>query len=228
MYCNLESRLHKLSLIPEKCENEEEIRNLACEILSFASEDERPEALLQCRNKLRKLQNEKCRKAESCQMCILDIGKLLESITLCADVLLSDVSKTLNYTFERQTIGCCPSLIIDAFLNLISNSAKFSNGGNIVISAFSKGDSEFIIVENSGYMDCSCMKSDGGIAAAAKAAKLHGGRLLYSSSGKNVKAGISLSNKIEAKRKYEVPAFSHFLSDEFSPVYIGLSDICVK
>lgn len=225
MKITVEYMLEKLRYIPERVENEEAIRNLACDILASADENERYFALCECRRKIRKIQNEKCRTAHDGDMQSLDIGKLIENLTLCAGVLVSQESKKFSCDLERQTVACCPSLIIDAFMNLLSNSVKYSSTNDISVSLFSKGENEFIIIENAGHINFGDLSSKGGIDAAAKCARLHSGRLLYSSSGGRVKAAMSISRTMKGGRQFSVPDYSSYLTDEFSPVYIGLADI---
>lgn len=222
---DIRKRLDILCALPEKRENEETVRRMVCDILAACTQRERQQVLAVCRKKLRKMENEKCRTASFCRMKQLDMGKLLENVCLCADILLCDKGKTLSCSFQSLTGCCCPELIIDAFLNLISNSAKFGKGKEIGASLFSKGESCIILVENEGSFAFGECSRSSGINAAARAAALHAGRLLYSSSGGTVRAGVSLPCLKGTGEKYQVPAFSAFLSDEFSPVHVGLSDL---
>lgn len=204
--------------------NEKEIRELICSLLPLSSAEERLSVLSLGRQKLRKTENSKKKNKRSCVMKSYDLGSLLESVSRSADIILADKGKTLSFDFEKSECDSCPSLIIDAFLNLISNSAKFSKGDEIYALLETKKDSKILTVENKGFAPCGNFAGDG-IAAASRAARLHGGRLFYSSGKGRVVASMSFPSVHRAKRKYEVPIFSDFLTDEFSRVHIGLSDV---
>ena len=216
--------LEKLKNISPLGENEKEIRELVCTLLPISSAEEREKVLLISRQKLRKTENAKRKTKRNCIMKAYDLGSLLESVSRSADIILADKGKTLSFDFHKEECDSCPSLIIDAFLNLISNSAKFSSGDEIYATLETKGDSKILTVENKGFAPCGSFSGEG-IGSASRTARLHGGRLFYSSGRNTVKASMSFPVMHRAKRKYEVPLFSDFLADEFSQVQIGLSDV---
>lgn len=218
---------YKLKLLCETavlCENEFKIRNLCSEIVANAQDKKDHNAVNVCRKKLRCLENEKCRNAKSVQMKELDLARLIENLSLCSDIILSDMGKKVSCEAEKCTISCCPKIIINAFMNLISNCAKFGRDNFINISLRSLPDSTVITARNSGTMDFSKVKG-GGIAAASNIARLHKGRLFYASGNNSVEAALCIPQNEKAKQKYNVPDYTAFLTDEFSPVHIGLSDI---
>ena len=216
--------LEKLIKISPDEKNEKEIRELICSLLPLSSAEERERVMRLGRQKLRKTENSKKKTRRNCVMKTYDLGVLLESVSRSADIILADKGKTLEFDFEKNECDSCPGLIIDAFLNLISNSAKFSEGDGIYATLKTKGDSKILTVENEGFAFCGDFSGEG-INSASRTARLHGGRLFYSSGKGRVKASMSFPVMHRAKRKYEVPLFSEFLTDEFSRVQIGLSDI---
>lgn len=216
--------LKRLENINPVVGNEEKLRELIFEILPLCSFEEKQQVLLLSRQKLRKLQNRKDRYRKSCGMKSCDISTLFESVTRSSDIILSDVGKSLDFSFQKCQCDICPELIIDAFLNLISNSAKFSRSSRILLSMKAENGSEVITVENEG--SCSCAEfSKEGIKTAAAIAKLHSGRLFYSSFQNRVKASMSFPVKRESKIRYEAPMFFDYLTDDFSKVQIGLADV---
>lgn len=214
----------KLKMIKPLPENEREIRELICSLIAVSSAEEREMVMSTGRQKIRKTENVKIKNKRSCVMKSCDLGSLLESVSRSADILLADKGKTLLFDFEKSECDSSPELIIDAFLNLISNSAKFSSDDEIYASLEERGDSKILTVENKGFCPC-CNFSGEGIRSASRTARLHGGRLFYSSGKGRVKASMSFPVMHRAKRKYEVPLFSELLTDEFSRVQIGLSDV---
>lgn len=221
---NFDFFFEKLKSIEPTAEKEREIRELICDLLPISSAQERVKVMNIGRQKLRKTENSKYKTKRNCIMKSYDLGSLLESISRSADIILADKGKTLQFDFDKNECDSCPTLIIDAFLNLISNSAKFSSGDEIYATLRTKGDSKILTVENKGFCPCGDFSGEG-IASASRTARLHGGRLFYSSGKGRVKASMSFPEAHRAKRKYDVPLFSEFLTDEFSRVQIGLSDI---
>lgn len=216
--------LERLKGISPSGKNEKEIRELICALIPISSAEEREGVLSLGRQKLRKTQNVKMKARRSCVMKSCDLGSLLESVARSADIILADKGKTISFDFQREECDSCPELIMDAFLNLISNSAKFSSGDDIYATLTTKGDSKILTVENKGFFNCRDFSGEG-IRSASCTARLHGGRLFYSSGRSTVKASMSFPVAHRAKRKYEVPLFSELLTDEFSRVQIGLSDV---
>ena len=220
-----EKLINKLNQLEITAENEDPIRSLICDLLASHPGENREDILSVCRKKLRKLQNEKSRKLKNCLMHQVDLGALFQNVCIASDALLSSVGKTIDFCCETKETDCCPSLIMDAFLNLISNSAKFSKSDKIYVSLYTKGDGNIITVENEGSINCADTFRNVGINAAGRVASLHGGRLFYASAPSGTKAAISFPSVRRAYRKYDVPSFSAFLSDEFSSVQVGLSDV---
>ncbi|MGN1418707.1 MAG: hypothetical protein ACI4W6_05205 [Acutalibacteraceae bacterium] len=218
-------RLKLLSETAVICENEEKIRNLCTDILACTDEKNRFDALSRCRKKLRLLENEKCRKAKELHTKNLDIGKLIESVCLCCDIILASMGKSVKLSTKKIKLSCDPEIIIDAFLNLISNSAKFSFADEITVSVTEKNGGAVITVENDGRIDFDKISRHGGIAAAENASFLHAGRLLFSQTNEKVRAFLQIAPCAICKSDYAVPDFSQFLTDDFSSVHIGLADV---
>lgn len=221
----LDEKLRELEKIKPFLKNEELIRNLSCEIAAIAADERREEAVLACLKKIRSLENERCLKSKSCKMQSVDIGKLFENIALAADVILSSFGKNFSFTFESGEVVCNSKLIVDAFLNLISNSAKFGKGNTVSARLYSSNDFEYISVENEGAIDFSDFCASKGLKACSNAARLHSGRLLLSSSKSTSSAVFSFYRGFCSFEKYEIPSFSEFLSDSFSILKVGLCDL---
>lgn len=204
--------------------NEENLRQLIFEMLNMCPVNEREDFLKLARQKLRKLQNGKIKNKQETVFKSCNLGALLESVSRSVDILLSDVDMSLDFSFESCECDVAVNFIIDAFLNLISNSAKFSSGKAIYAYTKTVSNTQIIVVENSG--SCPCGNFNGqGIKSAADIAKFHGGRLFYSSSKNTVKASMSFPCVHKSKRKYNSPLFFDYLIDDFSPVQVGLSDV---
>lgn len=227
MKLELDSKLKLLFETAVICENESKIRGLCSEIIAGAQAQENSNAVSACKKKLRLLENEKCRNEKNVQLKELDLSKLIENLSLCSDIILSDYGKKISCETEKCLVSCNPQVIINAFMNLISNCAKFGKDGFIGVSVKNANDCIVITVRNSGTIDFSKIKN-GGIAAAANTAKLHSGRLFYASKGNLVRAVFSIPQTAKkAEQKYCVPDCTAFLTDEFSPVHIGLADVFV-
>lgn len=206
------------------CENERKIKDLCNDIAVSAQGEEKQSAIAQCRKKLRRLENEKCRQATGGEFREFDLAKLIENLSFCCDIVLSEIGKNVTCETEKSVVSCCPDIIINAFLNLISNSARFGNDNFIEVTLKNKPDYTLITVTNSGTIDFE--KDRGaGITAAANTAFIHHGRLLYAAKDNLVQSYFSVSKNEKTEKKYEVPDYSAFLADEFSPVQIGLSDV---
>lgn len=223
---DLNSRLRLLEETAVICENEEKIRNLCSLIMSQTNEKNHFDALCRCRKKLRLLENEKCRKATACFLKRVDLQREIANLCACCDIVLASFGKSVLCSDEPCPTFCCDcGLIIDAFLNLISNAAKFSSSQRVDVTVKSVGDRFVVGVENDGEIDFSAVSKNGGLAAAGTAARLHGGRLLLCKK----ETGVLCVLEIPLLQKTTVPSerlnFSSLLSDEFSPIHIGLSDV---
>lgn len=221
----LDEKLKQLKKIKPFLKNEELIRNLSCEIAAIAADERREEAVKTCLKKIRSLENERCVKSKECKMQKVDIGLLFENTALAADVILSSFGKNLSFTFEEGEVVCNFKLIIDAFLNLISNSAKFGKGDTVCAKLYSSNDFEYISVESKGAIDFSSLCVSKGLKACSNVANLHSGRLLLSSTKDSSMAVFSFSRSFVSFEKHEIPSFSELLSDSFSILKIGLCDI---
>ncbi len=224
MLKDLDYKLKTLFETAVICENERKIKDLCNDIAISARGEEKQSAINECRKKLRSLENEKCRRAVSGEFREFDLAKLIENLSFCCDIVLSDIGKSVTCETEKSVVSCCPDIIIDAFLNLISNSAKFGTDDFIEVSLQNKPDNILVTVTNNGTINFDESLS-GGIAAASNIAFIHHGRLLYAAKDNLVHSCFSISKNEKAEKKYEVPDYSAFLADEFSPVQIGLSDV---
>ena len=220
--------LQKLKILKNtqaNLKNEELIRNLSCEIAALAPEKEKSKAMAICLRKLRELKNEKGRTQKACQMKRVNLGKLFENAILSADIILSEKGKRIEFSFENEERDCDPEAIIDTFLNLISNSAKFGKGENIRAELFKKEGFCCFKIKNEGAADFSSFSSGGGIASCKNIARLHGGRLLFSTDGKTTCSGFSILHRDESFDSWQGPSFTDYLEDSFSPVRVGLCDV---
>jgi len=229
MIKTLETKLDELFSLEPIGKNEAKIRDLISEI-SFITHEPLPgakngEIMSRCLMTLRNLENNKCLAAKKCEYSLLDVSRLLENVSLCCDILLADVGINLKFESESAEFSCCPQLIIDAFLNLISNSAKFGSGNEIDVCVSPCKNGFTVVVSNEGTLNFFDAMSGHGIKTAANAVKLHRGRLFYSSCNHKVKAGFSIPKGLDATIKFDVPPFSHYLEDSFSPVRIGLAEL---
>ncbi|MCM1544851.1 MAG: hypothetical protein NC110_06065 [Ruminococcus sp.] len=225
----IESKLEQLSMLEPTSQNEAKIRSLVNEISAMTNCDIDKSCdknvLSACLLSLRALENHKCSCAKKCDYSFFDVAKFLENISLCSNILLADAGINLHFESEQAEVSCCPQVIIDAFLNLISNSVKFGSGKEIEASLTKHGNNLTVIVTNEGELDFSAISPKSGIKTAANAARLHHGRLFYSSCGKKVRAGFSIPCTLEPTIKFDVPAFSFYLEDAFSPVHVGLAGL---
>lgn len=236
MSVSLSKKVSLLLSLDETKENESKIRELVSEIFSrscelyenFATEADpkKPERILSsCRQKLRSLSNRTECELQSCGFLFVELDRLLESICLCSDILLSDKNVKLCFEPERIAVSCCPSLIIDAFLNLISNAVKFSCGD--IHASLSSGARQCVITvsDRANKSTSSLQKPKTGISSARNIAFLHGGRLLLSSSKSGTfSAKMAISTELPRGKRYHAPPFTAYLENRFSPVHIGLCD----
>lgn len=159
-----------------------------------------------------------------CEFGTADISQLINSVCLCADILLSDLGVSIQTELEPAEAACCPAVITDAFLNLLSNAARFGRDKTVFVSVRPQRDFVYVGLESGGKLDFDTCTPKIGVKSAANCARLHKGSLFYSAGGSSVTAAFSVSNRLRPTRKYELPVFSELLSDEFSPVHIGLAD----
>lgn len=221
----LDSYLKLLNETAVIVENEDKIRTLCSDIIACAKNEMDEKSVLLCRKKLRELQNEKCiRKNESFNFVCTDFGLLCESLFTSSGILLTDAGKNLSFSCKSAYVFCSTEIIIDAVLNLISNAAKFSSSSDIAAEVSVVGSQAVLKVENKTDGKCN-LNFHKGLCAVSGAAKANKGRFLLSSSNGKVKAALALPQKNTHKNIYRAPAFSSFLENTFSPVYIGLSDV---
>lgn len=225
MLSKLDSYLKLLNETAVIVENEDKIRSLCSDIIACAKSEKKEETVLLCRKKLRQLQNEKClnEKSEKEFVCT-DFGFLCESLCTSAGILLTDAGKNLNFSSQKVFVYCNAETIIDAVLNLISNAAKFSKGKDITATVTTVGSQAVLKVENKTDGRCA-LDFHTGLRAVSHAAQANGGRFVLSSGTDNAKAVLALPQKNTKENYYRAPAFSSFLENTFSPVYIGLSDV---
>ncbi len=235
MSVSLSKKVSRLLSLDEIKENESEIRELVSEIFSrscelyetFATETDpkKPQRILSsCLQKIRTLSNRKESELQNCGFLFVELDKLLENICLCSDIILSGKNVKLSFEPERIAVSCCPSLIIDAFLNLISNAVKFSAGD--IHASLSSGARQCVITvsDEAENKDLSLLKPKGGLLSVQNTARLHGGRLLFSSGKNAFSASMALSLDLPRGKRFHAPPFTSYLEDKFSPVHIGLCD----
>lgn len=227
---------HLFALEPEP-KNESEIRELITEIFSRSAElyeltatesdPEKGKRLLSlCLKKLRALNNNKEGALKKCSFSFVELDRLLEGVCLCTDILLAQSDVSLFFAPEKIAVSCCPSLIIDAFMNLISNAVKFSKGKDITVSLKSgKGQCVICVSDSANEADTlSLIKPKSGLRSVQNTARLHGGRLLFASDGSSFSARMALSAELPKGKRFHAPPFSSYLENRFSPVHIGLCD----
>ena len=232
---SLTHKVSRLLSLSETAANESEIRELVSEVFLRSGElhellckESDPFAdrriLSDCLKKLRTLNNNKEGALEFCDYSSVELDRLLESICLCADILLSESGANVFFTAQKTVASCCPALIIDAFLNLISNAVKFSSGGDIM-SSLTKYQSQCVIsVSNEGKGAILPIEAKSGLRSVQNTARLHGGRLLFSSGRGGFSAQLAFSLDIPRGKRFNAPPFSEYLENRFSPVHIGLCD----
>ena len=234
---SLLQKIDRLLSLEETAENESEIRELVNEIFArsdelyeltaTASEPERGKKMLsQCLRKLRTLNNNKESALKNCDYSFVELDKLLEGVCLCTNILLSESDMNLFFIPEKVAVSCCPSLIVDSFMNLISNAVKFSKGKNITASlTLGKRQCVVSVTDSAGEEDAlSLIRPKSGLRSVQNTARLHGGRLLFASSGSSFSARMALSADLPRGKRYHAPPFSSYLENRFSPVHLGLCD----
>lgn len=235
MEATLPQKVSRLLSLSETAENESEIRELVCEVFSRSAElhellcrESDPFAdrrtLCFCLKKLRGLNNNKESALKSCEFSLVELDRLLESVCLCADILLSECGANVFFTSERAVVSCCPALIIDAFLNLISNAVKFSSDKEVRARLFAFKNQTVISVSNKSGGTPLPLKARGGLKSAVNTAFLHGGRLLFSAAPDCFSAHFALSPGSRREKRFDAPPFTEYLENRFSPVHVGLCD----
>lgn len=214
--------LESLGKIETTPENEEEIRELICRILA---QNKTESAKAACRRKLRALENEKLIRQSKAGYSYLDLSELLRSMCLCSEILLGHTGLRIYCNTEDISSAACPNAFAVGFLNLLSNAAKFSLDTTIEVCLKEAGRQAVITVKNQGHFDFERDRFKKGLTAAENAAKLHNGSLFIGASSGCVTAAMSLSLFLKPEKRIEVPLFPELLTDEFSCVHIGLSDV---
>lgn len=219
-----DAKKERLIKTPPSAENERLIRELAGEVFCRAKSEGDPDTMRACLLKLRSLENMKRFCEKKCEYGEIDVSQLIESVCLCADILLSELGVSVKTQLEPVQSVCCPAAVAGAFLNLLSNAAKFGSGGEVSATVRKGGGFVYVGIENEGSLLFDRCQPRLGVRSAANSAHLHKGNLLYSSNGSRVRAVFSLSDRLHATRRFDAPVFSQLLSDEFSQVHVGLSD----
>lgn len=216
------SPTESLKRIEATPEHEEEIRELACRILA---KDKSEEARSLCLQTFRNLENEKLIRLKTAGYTYFNLSELLRSLCLCSDILLGHTGLRIFCETEEISAAACPKTLATGFLNLLSNAAKFSPDGQIDVSLKEGNRQAVITVRNRGHFDFEKDSFRKGLAAAGSAARLHKGSLFIGASSGHVAAVLSLSLYLKPTGKIEVPLFPDILTDEFSCVHVGLSDV---
>ena len=230
-------KVDRLLELEETSENEKEIRELVNEVFARSDElfeltetkacpGEGKRILSRCLQKLRRLNNNRESSLKSCEYSLVELDKLLEGVCLCTDILLSESDINLFFIPEKVSVSCCPSLIVDSFMNLISNAVKFSGGKDITASLkLEKGQCVISVSDSVGEGDAlSLIRPKSGLSSVSNTARLHGGRLLFASSGDDLSAKLALSTSLPQGKRFHAPPFSSYLENRFSPVQLGLCD----
>lgn len=219
---NVLSPTESLKKIEATPEHEEEIRELACRILA---KDKSEAARTLCLQTFRQLENEKLIRLKTVKYAYFDLSEFLRSLCLCSDILLGHTGLRIFCETEEISTAACPKTLATGFLNLLSNAAKFSPDGQIDVSLKEENKLAVITVRNRGHFDFEKDSFRKGLAAARSAARLHKGSLFIGASSGYVSAVLSLSLYLKPTGKIEVPQFPDILTDEFSCVHVGLSDV---
>ncbi|MDD6526412.1 MAG: hypothetical protein PUF31_01135, partial [Oscillospiraceae bacterium] len=90
--------MRQLMQIEENEENEEQIRELICCVLT---ENRDEEIKNQCRKKLRSLENAKCIFTKKCKYSYFDLSELLRSVCLCSDIILGQTGRRIYAELEE-------------------------------------------------------------------------------------------------------------------------------
>lgn len=211
--------LRKTEAMPE---NEEEIRELICRVLS---EDKSEEAKRTCLKKIRELVNEKLIQQKKAEYSYFDLAGFIRSLCLCSDIVFGQNGRRISFEIQEISLAACSKTLATGFFNLLSNAARFSSDGPIEVSLKEAGMKAVITVKNRGNFDFEKDSFKKGLAAAENAARLHKGTLFVSASSGNVAAALSLSLFLKPTAKTQPPLFPELLTDEFSCVYVGLCDV---
>lgn len=231
----IEEKLRLICSDNERQSNEQTQRKIISDILLYLDNKEeipfefgngmnRSEVVSVCLNKLRILNNKSNSRKRSSKFFNLDLGTFLDEVCLSSNILLADKGIKIQFSSCPCNIVCSPTLIIDAFLNLISNAVKFSDGASIDVNFKSTENQTVINVTN--YSDkIEPFDFSSGLHSASNICRIHGGRLLFSFCNNRLTASISINRHLVSDGAYNTPTFSHYLSDKYSPVYIGLSEV---
>lgn len=211
--------LRKTEAIPE---NEEEIRELVCRVIS---QDKSEEAKRICLKKIRELENAKLIQVKKAEYSYFDLAGFIRSLCLCSDIVFGQNGRKIDCETEEISLAACPKILATGFFNLLSNAARFSPDGPIEVSLKEAGKQAVIAVKNRGNFDFEKDRFKKGLAAAENAARLHKGSLFISASSGSVTAVLSLFLFLKPTAKTHPPLFPDLLTDEFSCVHIGLSDV---
>ncbi len=180
----------------------------------------------------------------------VDIWELLSGLCEAASVLTRSINVPLLFEFpdESAYVECDISKITIAVLNLISNSCRFTRDDNrINIAGRINGDQALITINDRGLgvpeqyqqrifepffsYDPDGMPFAGtglGLTVAKQIIVSHGGTLAINSielEGMSIALTLPLCEENSADLVFSSDA-SGYLSDRFSSVYVGLSDVC--
>ncbi len=178
-----------------------------------------------------------------------DLGALAES--LCAAAAAVCPRTKIIYSGEPHCVCCCDGKLVErALVNLLLNSLKYGGadapvkinlqrrGDNIEISVRDRGNGirpENLELVKQPYFSVDPLDDaeirpglGAGLSVADVIARLHGGRLMIAS---EFSVGTAVVMALPAKEaepdaRLESPSAARYVTDHFSVVYVGLSELC--
>ncbi len=237
----------RLKAIPIRPENERRLRDGIQQLLTLshlcaggANIDQRKALshLTQgCHQILRQLENLLLCHARSFPFEPCDLATFLDDICCACDLLLSGHNKRL--LFDANTpwalIACAPGPVRCAVLNLIANAARYSQAGTILVRLACTPSHVLIMVRNTGEAPLAALQQGtdtpgAGLCAVRRCVELHHGTLLFQSDEGGTLAALALPRDLEAQQgtsPLPQPDFVEYICDRLSPVYTGLSGLCL-
>lgn len=199
--------------------------------------------LLACRLRLRALQNLLAANAteQSFTLWHCDLRGMVEDICAAADLMLNPQGRTVRFEAppERIEAACAPREFSWLILELICNAARHTPGEEITVSLQPKRRRMqrktaccMLTVESAGELDLARLHSAitrkaSGTAAALRTTYLHRGALLWLARDGNAVAGLKIPLQMPVDlMEWEPADLVELLSDQCSPVYVALGQVC--